>query len=208
MRTGSPVSVLVASMVQRFVSLDQLAERDPVPVANMRAEVVLVDDLAHVAQDLRCRRDRRAGPGLEAIAEGVEVAVRADARIFVRDPGAAEAFLRFEHDEAGAGALLGEVIGAAHARDAGADDQDVEMLGPYSRRLRLTLRRSWRPRAWPGLSCITTALADHTRGFTRSVSVIVSRQWAASRHLWQPQNIRFIAERTDEAHQVGRAQRG
>jgi hypothetical protein len=61
----------------------------------MRPEVVLVYDLAHVFQDFRCRRDRRGGPGLEAIAEGVEVAVRADARIFVRDPGAAEAFLRF-----------------------------------------------------------------------------------------------------------------
>ena len=102
---------------------------DPVPVADMRAEVVLVDDLAHVFQDFRCRRDRRGGPGLEAVAEGVEVAVGADARIVVRDPGAAEAFLRFEHDEAGAGALVGEVVGAAHAGDAGADDQDVEMLG-------------------------------------------------------------------------------
>ena len=68
-------------------------------------------------------------PGLEAIAEGVEVAVRADARIFVREPGAAEAFLRFEHDEARAGALVGEVVGAADAGDAGADDQDVEVLG-------------------------------------------------------------------------------
>ena len=95
-RTGSPVSVRIASMVQRFVSLDQVAERDLVPVADMPAEVVLVDDLAHVVQDLGCGRDRRAGPGLEAIAEGVEVAVRADARIAVRDPGAAEALLRFE----------------------------------------------------------------------------------------------------------------
>ena len=105
------------------------------PVADMRAEVVLVDDFAHVAQDLRCRRDRRAGPGLEAIAEGIEVAVGADARIAVGEPRAAEVFQRFENDEARAGALLGEVIGAAHAGDAGADDQNVEVLGPLLRSL-------------------------------------------------------------------------
>ena len=109
-------------------ALDQARGVDPVPVADVRAEVVLVDHLAHVFQDLRGRRDRRAGPGLEAVAEGVEVAVRADARIAVRDPGAAEALLRFEHDEAGAGALVGEVIGAADAGDAGADDQHVEVF--------------------------------------------------------------------------------
>ena len=102
---------------------------DPVPVADVRAEVVLVDDLAHVGEDLRGRRDRRAGPGLEAIAEGVEVAVGADARIAMGDPRAAEAFLRLEDDEARAGALLGEVIGATDAGNSGADDQDVEVLG-------------------------------------------------------------------------------
>ena len=46
----------------------------------------------------------------------------------MRAPGAAEALLRFEHDEARAGALVGQVIGAADAGDAGADDQHVEML--------------------------------------------------------------------------------
>ena len=45
------------------------------------------------------------------------------------EPGAAEALLRFEHDEARAGALLGEVIGAADPGDAGPDDHDVEVLG-------------------------------------------------------------------------------
>src|SRR6185437_9170741 len=103
------------------------------PVADMRAEAVFLDDLTHVFQDLGGRRDGRAGPGLEAIAEGVEVAVRPDARIFVRDPGAAEALLRFQHDEAGARALGGEVVGPTHTGDAGADDQDIEMFGGLPR---------------------------------------------------------------------------
>ena len=79
-RSASPVSVRVASTVQRLSALDQLAAVDAVVVADVAAEVVLVDHLAHVLQDLGRGRDRRAGPGLEAVAEGVEVAVGADAR--------------------------------------------------------------------------------------------------------------------------------
>ena len=93
---------------------------DLVAIADVRAEIVLLDHLAHVGQDLGRGRDRRAGPGLEAIAEGVEVAVGADAGIAVGQPGAAEALLRFQHDEARAGALLGQVIGAADPGNAGA----------------------------------------------------------------------------------------
>ena len=44
------------------------------------------------------------------------------------EPGAAEAFLRFENDKARAGALFGEMIGAADPGDAGPDDHDVEVL--------------------------------------------------------------------------------
>jgi hypothetical protein len=102
---------------------------DAMAIADVAREVVLLDHLAHVVQDLLGRGDRLAGPRLEAIAEGVEVAVGADAGIAMGDPRPAVALLRFEHDEARAGALLGQVIGAAHAGDAGADDQDVEMLG-------------------------------------------------------------------------------
>lgn len=64
--------------------------RDRMAVADMAGEVVLGDHLAHVAQDFLGGRDRRPGPGLEAIAEGVEVAVGADAGVAVRAPGAAE----------------------------------------------------------------------------------------------------------------------
>jgi hypothetical protein len=59
----------------------------------------------------------------------VEVAVGADAGVFVGDPGAAEGFLCFEHDKAGAGALGGEVIGPADSRDAGTDNKNIEMVG-------------------------------------------------------------------------------
>src|SRR6185437_13437522 len=54
---------------------------DLVPVADARAKVVLLDDLAHVVLDLGRRRDRRGGPRLEPVAEGVEIAVGADARV-------------------------------------------------------------------------------------------------------------------------------
>lgn len=43
-------------------------------------------------------------------------------------PGAAECFLRLQDDVARARKLLLDVIGAADAGDAGADDQHVEMF--------------------------------------------------------------------------------
>src|SRR4051812_45734220 len=95
----------------------------------MPGEVVILDYLAHVAQDFGGGRDRRAGPGLETVAERVEVAIRPDAGIAVGDPGAAETLLGFEDDEARSRTLPGQVIGPANAGDPGAHDQHVEMLG-------------------------------------------------------------------------------
>ena len=46
----------------------------------------------------------------------------------MRDPRAAECRLRFQDDEARARKLLCQVVGAADAGDAGADDQHVEMF--------------------------------------------------------------------------------
>src|SRR3984893_19116250 len=94
----------------------------------MLFEPVFGDDFAHIGADLRRGRDRRSGPGLEAVAEGVKVAVGADAWIFMGPPGAAKTLLLFEPDECRAGELLGQMIGAAHAETAGADNEDVEML--------------------------------------------------------------------------------
>src|SRR5207302_9583902 len=95
----------------------------------MRREPVIVDDLAHMAQDLGGGCDRRASPRLEAIAEGIEVTIGAYPGIAMRDPGAAEGILRFERDKARAGALFCQMVGGADAGNAGPDDQHVKVLG-------------------------------------------------------------------------------
>ena len=103
-------------------------------IADVAREVVILDHLAHIVQDLLGGGDRRAGPGLEAVAEGEEIAVGADPGKFVREPGPAEALLRLKHHEAGARELLDQVIGAADARDAGTDDQHIKVLDLLRRR--------------------------------------------------------------------------
>ena len=102
---------------------------DLVIVADVTGEIVLLDHLAHVAEDLGGRGDGRADPGLEAIAEGVEVAVGADAGILVRQPGAAEALQVLQHHEALARAVVLQVIGPADAGNPGPHDQYIEVLG-------------------------------------------------------------------------------
>ena len=101
MAVRSPVSgsVRVPCTVHRLSALDHSAVRDRVPVADVAVEVVLLDDLAHVLEDLVGRGDRGARPRLEPVAERVEVAVGADARVLVRQPRAAEALERLEDDE-------------------------------------------------------------------------------------------------------------
>ncbi|MGY3462497.1 hypothetical protein ACVWW5_007947 [Bradyrhizobium sp. LM3.4] len=101
---------------------------DLVLIADVAGDIVVVDHLVHVGEDFLGGCDGRSDPGLEAITEGVEIAVRADAGIAMRGPGAAERRLRFQDDEARARKLLCHVIGAADARDAGADDQHIEMF--------------------------------------------------------------------------------
>src|SRR5271170_4342971 len=103
----------------------------------MRGKGVFLDDLAHIREDFGRTGDRRPGPWLEAITEGVEIAVGADAGIAVGKPGAPEALLRLEDDEALPRALLGEVIGAADPGDSRPDNDDVEALGAFRRRLHL-----------------------------------------------------------------------
>src|SRR5439155_447571 len=68
----------------------------PVAVADVPAKIVLVDDLAQVLEDFVPRGDWRPGPRLESEPEGEEVAVGADARIFMPQPRSAEAFHRIE----------------------------------------------------------------------------------------------------------------
>ena len=76
------------------------------------------------------------GPRLEAVAEGVEVAVGADAGIAMRAPSAAKAFLLLEHDKARTTALVRQVIGAADTGNPGPNDQHVEMFGRLRRHRR------------------------------------------------------------------------
>ena len=99
-------------------------------IANVSGEAVFVDDLAEIGENLVRGRNRFADPWLEAIAEGVEVAVRPDAGIAMGDPGAAEAVLGLEDHEAHPGTLGLEVIGGADARDSGPDNRHIEMLRP------------------------------------------------------------------------------
>ena len=71
----------------------------------------------------------RLRPGPERVAEREHVGVRADARVAEQVPGAADRLARLEDRVALAGALGLQVVGGADAGEAGADDQDVEVLG-------------------------------------------------------------------------------
>ncbi len=82
-------------------------------VMNVAVEAVILDELIHVIEDLFSRCDGRADPRLVAVAEGVEIAVGADAGISVHFPGAAEAVERFENGVALPGHLRAEMIGGA-----------------------------------------------------------------------------------------------
>jgi len=77
-----------------------------VTITDVAAEIVLVDDFAYVVEDLGSGCDWCTGPWLEAIAEGVKIAIRPDAGIAVGEPGTTKAFLRLEDDKARPGALL------------------------------------------------------------------------------------------------------
>ncbi len=129
MRKVSPVSPRVPSIGPLIVGARPARLRDAMAIADMARQIVLLDHLAHIGQDLFGPGDGRADPRLEAIAEGVEVAVGADAGITMHPPGAAEALQPLEHDKAPVGALLFQMIGGADAGNPGADDQHVEMFG-------------------------------------------------------------------------------
>src|SRR6266849_6083944 len=101
-------------------------------VADVGGEGVFLDDFAHIAQNLRSGRDRGAGPRLEPVAEGMQVAVGPDAGIAVGQPGSAKAVLRLQDNETCPRTLLGQMVGRAHPGNAGARDDNIEMLGAVS----------------------------------------------------------------------------
>jgi hypothetical protein len=104
-------------------------QRDLVMVTDVAADIVLLDDFAHVVEDLSSGCDWRTGPWLEAIAEGVKVAIRPNAGIAMGEPCTTKAFLRLEDDKARPGALLREVIRTTDPGDSRPDDHDIEVLG-------------------------------------------------------------------------------
>src|SRR5450631_4831036 len=102
------------------------------PIADVAAEIVFLDHFAHVAQNLRGGRDRGAGPRLEPVAESMQVAVGPDPGIAVGSPGPAKALLGLENDKTRPQTLLGQMVGRTHPGNAGAGDDDIEMLGAVS----------------------------------------------------------------------------
>src|SRR6266849_9366921 len=103
-----------------------------VPIADVMAEIVFLDHLAHIAENLRGSRDRGAGPWLEPVAESMQVAVGPDSGIAVGSPGSAETRLRFEHDKTCPRTLLGQMVGRTNPGNARARDNHAEMLGAVS----------------------------------------------------------------------------
>ncbi len=101
----------------------------PVVVADPVLEAVLPDGLPQVRQDLRGVRDRLLlPPRLERVAEGVQVRVRADARIAEQVPGAAEIAPGLQDRETPARQLGRQVAARADPGDPGPDDQHVQVL--------------------------------------------------------------------------------
>ena len=117
------------STIQRACSLDQAAVEDLVAGADVTIDPVLARRLAQVVADQAPVGDRLVVlPRLEAVGEGVQVRVRADARVAEEIPRAGGRGAGLEDRVGLARVLLLEVAGAADARDAGADDEDVDVL--------------------------------------------------------------------------------
>ena len=135
---------------------------DPVVVADVLVEVVLLDDLVEVVEDLLPGGDRRATPRLVPVAVGEQVAVGADTGEPVGPPGAAAVVLGLEDDERPVREPLLQVVRGADAGDPGADDEDVDVhrrpgCPPWPARELLRVQSS----SWLNLPC-------------REVSVITS----------------------------------
>src|SRR5580704_5446048 len=102
---------------------------DPVLVADVLVEVVLVDDFVEVGEDLLACRDGRAAPWLEPVAVGEQVAVGAHARVPVGPPRSTPVVLGIQDDERPVGDLVPQVVRGADAGDPGTDDEDVDVTG-------------------------------------------------------------------------------
>src|SRR5215218_4332113 len=106
-----------------------LGRDDPVAEADFVLDPVLARRLADVVADLLAGGDRVfVAPRLERVPERVHVRVRADAGIAEEVPGAADRLAGLEDRVAPTGAVPPQVGAGADAGEAGADDQDVDVL--------------------------------------------------------------------------------
>src|SRR5438309_744605 len=116
--------------------------------ADVLVYAVALSGVAHIREDRFAVCDRlRVLPRPERVAEGVHVGVRADPRIAEQVPGTPAAATRLEDGVALLRALRLQVIGSADPRQAGAHDQDVDMV----RRVVHVRTRAYLPVA-PGLA--------------------------------------------------------
>src|SRR5215469_1741405 len=58
-----------------IVATRPLCRIDLMAITDMPAEVVLLDDFAHIGEDFCRGRDRRSDPRLEPVAEGIKIAI-------------------------------------------------------------------------------------------------------------------------------------
>ena len=96
---------------------------------DLLVDAVLGFGLAQVGQDLVGAGDGvLVAPGLELVAEGVQVGVGANPRVTEQIPGAAGGGARLQDGVRPAWLFLLQGVGSTDARDAGADDQHVDVL--------------------------------------------------------------------------------
>src|SRR3546814_244376 len=110
------------------------ARRGAVPIgaddlaveADALANMALVDDAIEIVEDRRAVGDRLLMlPRFEDETQCVHVAVRTDARITEKVPGAAKLFAALDEGEAMVGAIHLQMHGHADTRNARTDDQHI-----------------------------------------------------------------------------------
>ncbi len=107
-----------------------LGAHHPVAEADVLLDAVLARGLVDVVADLAAVGDRvGVFPGAERVAEREHVGVGADAGVAEEVPGAADRRAGLEDRVALARTVAPQVAGGADAGEAGADDQDIDVVG-------------------------------------------------------------------------------
>src|ERR1700722_9596329 len=95
---------------------------------DVRIDAVLVRGDAQVLPDVHAVGDPfRSGPRLPRKTQGEDAAVRAHTRVAEQVPGAADLLASLQDDVAGSRIALGDAVSRAQAREARADDDDVNV---------------------------------------------------------------------------------